>query len=140
MCGTPPCSLQRRCRTIGSTSRRHPQKAGPRHLAHARDWPETICDKSSSKLRAALLQPRSADQRRSEFGLPGRAGCSCLARGGADLGTPLVDRLKDSGPHHPKKLRTGSGGRSEIRIIFAFDPTRSALLLLGGDKAGNWNR
>lgn len=25
-------------------------------------------------------------------------------------------------------------------IIFAFDPTRSALLLLGGDKAGNWER
>jgi len=23
---------------------------------------------------------------------------------------------------------------------FAFDPTRSALLLLGGDKAGNWKR
>ncbi|MCX4503466.1 type II toxin-antitoxin system RelE/ParE family toxin [Streptomyces anulatus] len=33
-----------------------------------------------------------------------------------------------------------SAGRSEIRIIFAFDPTRSALLLLGGDKAGNWER
>ena len=30
--------------------------------------------------------------------------------------------------------------RSEIRIIFAFDRTRSALLLLGGDKAGNWER
>jgi len=27
-----------------------------------------------------------------------------------------------------------------MRIIFAFDPTRSALLLLGGDKAGNWER
>jgi hypothetical protein len=31
-------------------------------------------------------------------------------------------------------------GRSEIRVLFAFDPTRSALLLLGGDKAGNWQR
>jgi hypothetical protein len=37
-------------------------------------------------------------------------------------------------------LRPGSRGRSEIRIIFAFEPTRSALLLLGGDKAGNWQR
>ncbi len=36
--------------------------------------------------------------------------------------------------------RPGSRGRSEIRIIFAFDPTRAALLLLGGDKAGNWKR
>jgi len=35
-------------------------------------------------------------------------------------------------------LRPGSRGRSEIRIIFAFDPGRSALLLLGGDKSGNW--
>ncbi len=31
-----------------------------------------------------------------------------------------------------------AGPRSEI--IFALDPTRSALLLLGGDKAGNWER
>jgi hypothetical protein len=38
------------------------------------------------------------------------------------------------------ELRAGSRGRSEIRIIFAFDPTRSALLLLGGDKAGKWER
>ena len=34
----------------------------------------------------------------------------------------------------------GSAGRSEIRVLFAFDPARSALLLLGGDKAGNWQR
>jgi hypothetical protein len=42
--------------------------------------------------------------------------------------------------HHLKELRPGSRGRSEIRIIFAFDPSRSALQLLGGDKAGNWQR
>ena len=42
--------------------------------------------------------------------------------------------------HNLKELRPGSRGRSEIRIIFAFDPTRSALLLLGGDKASNWAR
>jgi len=39
-----------------------------------------------------------------------------------------------------KELPPGSRGRSKIRIIFAFDPSRSALLLLGGDKAGNWQR
>jgi len=43
------------------------------------------------------------------------------------------------GDHHLKELRPGSRGRSEIRIIFAFGPARSALLLLG-DKAGNWDR
>jgi hypothetical protein len=42
--------------------------------------------------------------------------------------------------HHPEGAEAGSRGRSEIRIIFAFDPTRSALLLLGGDKAGNRER
>jgi hypothetical protein len=25
-------------------------------------------------------------------------------------------------------------------VLFAFDPARAALLLLGGDKAGNWKR
>ena len=41
---------------------------------------------------------------------------------------------------HLKEPRPGSAGRSEIRVLFAFDPSRSALLLLGGDKAGNWQR
>jgi hypothetical protein len=63
-----------------------------------------------------------------------------LREEGPALGRPLVDRLKGSTIHHLKELRPGSRGRSEIRIIFAFDPARSALLLLGGDKAGNWQR
>ena len=57
-----------------------------------------------------------------------------------EFGDGLVDRLKATKIHHLKELRPGSRGRSEIRIIFAFDPARSALLLLGGDKAGNWAR
>jgi hypothetical protein len=59
---------------------------------------------------------------------------------GAALGRPLADRLKATKVHHLKELRPGSRGRSEIRIIFAFDPGRSALLLLGGDEAGNGQR
>jgi hypothetical protein len=31
-------------------------------------------------------------------------------------------------------------GRSEIRILFVFDPWRSAILLVAGDKEGNWNK
>ena len=65
---------------------------------------------------------------------------AALREEGPALGRPLVDRLKGSRIHHLKELRPGSRGRSEIRIIFAFDPARSALLLLGGDKAGNWER
>ncbi len=65
---------------------------------------------------------------------------AALREEGPALGRPLVDRIQDSRIHHLKELRPGSAGRSEIRVLFAFDPTRSALLLLGGDKAGNWQR
>ena len=65
---------------------------------------------------------------------------AALREDGPSLHRPLADRLKGSKIHNLKGLRPGSRGRSEIRIIFAFDPTRSALLLLGGDKAGNWER
>ncbi len=51
-----------------------------------------------------------------------------------------MDRIQGSRIHHLKELRPGSRGLSEIRVLFAFDPARSALLLLGGDKAGNWQR
>jgi hypothetical protein len=62
-----------------------------------------------------------------------------LAEGGPGIGRPLVDRLEGSQVHNLKELRPGSAGRSEIRIIFAFDPWRSAILLLGGDKSGDWS-
>src|SRR6266571_1638522 len=40
----------------------------------------------------------------------------------------------------PGSLAARSGGKSEIRILFVFDPWRSAILLVAGDKAGQWNR
>jgi hypothetical protein len=39
-----------------------------------------------------------------------------------------------------KELRPPSVGRTEIRILFVFDPYRSAVLLVAGDKSGQWNR
>jgi hypothetical protein len=62
-----------------------------------------------------------------------------LAANGPTLGRPLVDRLKGAEHHHMKELRPGSTKGSEIRIIFAFDPVRRAVLLVAGDKAGNWS-
>lgn len=61
-----------------------------------------------------------------------------LAEGGPGPGRPLVDRREGSGIHNLKELRPGSAGRSEIRILFVFDPWRSAILLTGGDKSENW--
>ena len=37
-----------------------------------------------------------------------------------------------------KELRPGSTGPTEIRVLFAFDSTRKAILLVGGDKSGDW--
>lgn len=37
-----------------------------------------------------------------------------------------------------KELRPGSTGRTEIRVLFAFDRKRTAILLIGGDKSDNW--
>nr|WP_145485954.1 MULTISPECIES: type II toxin-antitoxin system RelE/ParE family toxin [Streptomyces] len=62
-----------------------------------------------------------------------------LAGEGPCLGRPLVDRIKGSEQHHLKELSPGSAGSSEIRILFAFDPVRRAVLLLAGDKAGSWS-
>lgn len=39
-----------------------------------------------------------------------------------------------------KELRLGSAGRSEVRILFAFDPQRRAILLVAGDKQGVWSK
>ncbi|MFE2373615.1 type II toxin-antitoxin system RelE/ParE family toxin [Streptomyces sp. NPDC059398] len=61
-----------------------------------------------------------------------------LAAFGPVLGRPLVDRIKGCEQHHMKELRPGSGGNSEIRILFAFDPVRRAVLLTAGDKTGSW--
>lgn len=33
----------------------------------------------------------------------------------------------------------GSAGRSEVRILFVFDPKRQVVLLVAGDKARNWS-
>ncbi|MDP9848943.1 type II toxin-antitoxin system RelE/ParE family toxin [Streptosporangium lutulentum] len=63
-----------------------------------------------------------------------------LERNGPAEGRPLVDTVAGSKISNMKELRPGSAGRSEIRILFVFDPWRAAILLVAGDKAGNWER
>lgn len=60
-----------------------------------------------------------------------------LAERGPDLGRPLVDRIHSSRHQSMKELRAARGGA--LRVLFAFDPRRQAVLLLGGDKTGEWN-
>jgi hypothetical protein len=57
---------------------------------------------------------------------------------GPTLGRPLVDTVQGSRHANMKELRPGSTGRTEIRVLFAFDIERAAILLLGGDKSTDW--
>ena len=59
-----------------------------------------------------------------------------LSCSGPTFRRPLVDRITGSTVKNLKELRPGSSGTSEVRILFAFDPWRSAILLVAGDKAG----
>jgi hypothetical protein len=63
-----------------------------------------------------------------------------LEQNGPTEGRPLVDTVTASNIANMKELRPPSAGRSEIRVLFVFDPWRSAILLVAGDKAGEWNR
>jgi hypothetical protein len=52
---------------------------------------------------------------------------------------PMSYPIKQPNSCEMKELRPASTGRSEIRILYAFDFRRKAILLLGGDKAGRWD-
>ena len=49
-----------------------------------------------------------------------------------------MDTVRGSRLANMTELRPGSAGASEVRVLFVFDPDRQAVLLVGGDKAGNW--
>lgn len=63
-----------------------------------------------------------------------------LERNGPAEGRPLVDTVTASRLPNMKELRPPSAGQTEIRILFVFDPYRSAVLLVAGDKSGQWSR
>lgn len=59
-----------------------------------------------------------------------------LEKEGPSLGRPHADTLEGSKYSNMKELRIQHGG-NPCRILFAFDPERQGILLLGGDKTGN---
>ncbi|GAB3807367.1 hypothetical protein GCM10028798_31760 [Humibacter antri] len=68
------------------------------------------------------------------------AAATVLSQDGPQLDRPLVDSIEGSRHNNMKELRTSSNAVSAIRILFAFDPQRQAILLVAGNKAGNWRR
>ena len=63
------------------------------------------------------------------------AAIELLEEHGPALGRPAVDRIEGSRHHNMKELRSFGG---HLRALFAFDPKRQAIVLLGGDKRGDW--
>jgi hypothetical protein len=61
-----------------------------------------------------------------------------LERNGPAEGRPLVDTVVGSAIANLKELRPGSSAGTEVRVLFAFDPWRSAIHLVAGDKSGRW--
>ena len=74
-----------------------------------------------------------------------------LLQGQKESVAAVVDQLVDMGPFLPfpyssgiqgsrhrrmRELRIQSGSRP-LRVFYAFDPRRAAILLIGGDKTGN---
>jgi len=66
-------------------------------------------------------------------------GLELLRAQGPTLGRPHVDTLKGSRYPNMKELRVRHAGR-QLRVLFAFDPVRNAVLLVGGDKTSEGNR
>src|SRR4051794_3669834 len=59
-----------------------------------------------------------------------------LRERGPQLGRPYVDTLEGSEYTNMKELRVQFRG-DPWRILFAFDPQRAAILLVGGNKRGD---
>ena len=59
-----------------------------------------------------------------------------LEERGPSLGHPHSSGINGSRHGHMRELRTKHGGRP-FRPLYAFDPRRSAILLIGGDKTGD---
>lgn len=59
-----------------------------------------------------------------------------ILAGGPTLGRPRVDVIHGSRMRKLKEARVDRG----IRVLFAFDSNQNAVMLVGGDKTGKWER
>lgn len=71
----------------------------------------------------------SRDQEELDFSV------GLLASYGPTLGYPYSSALK--GCRYPFRELRPKRGRSPLRVVYAFDPRRDAVLILGGDKSSD---
>jgi hypothetical protein len=97
--------------------------AGPRRAPAARTvrvtreferWSDTLGPDQRARLTASLRR---------------------IAEVGPTLGRPEVDRIQGSRMHKLKEARIDRG----TRVLFAFDSHRDPVMLVGGDKTGEWS-
>src|SRR5688500_13902585 len=62
-----------------------------------------------------------------------------LQRDGPNLRRPHVGNIRSS-RHAPQMKELICSSEGALRVLFVFDPRRTAILLLGGDKSGLWDR
>lgn len=84
------------------------------HSPQVARWLRSLSEKDATRIGAAIRQ---------------------LERGGPSLSGGVVKLIRGSRHHNMKELRSVGG---HLRVLFAFDKSRSAILLVGGDKTGNW--
>ena len=87
--------------------------------------------------RSGIVAAMPCRRNQARFDFEGQP-LSTFRRSGRALGRPLADTLTGSRHKNLKELCPDSSRRTEIRILFAFDPRRQAILLVAGDKAGAW--
>jgi len=83
--------------------------------AEFRRWSQTLDAERRAKVRGAIAR---------------------IVDGGPTLGRPHVDVIHRSRVHKLKEARVDRG----MRLLFAFDSNQNAVMLVGGDKTGKWNR
>ncbi|MDP3229629.1 MAG: type II toxin-antitoxin system RelE/ParE family toxin [Acidovorax sp.] len=64
------------------------------------------------------------------------ASVQLLEERGPSLGFPHSSGINGSKHSHLRELRTQHSG-NPLRTLYAFDPRRAAILLIGGDKTGD---
>ena len=94
-------------------------------------WRKDGRGRSSSHLR----QSGGSAAWGSRMPIASRAAIEELREHGPRLGRPRAASISGSRHHNMKELRSAGG---HLRALFAFDPRRHAVILLGGHKTNDW--
>ncbi|WP_428277144.1 type II toxin-antitoxin system RelE/ParE family toxin [Candidatus Palauibacter sp.] len=93
------------------------------------DWTVEIADEFAPEFRALQVEVQDAILAVSRL----------LQHFGPQLGRPRVDTLNGSRYANMKELRF-SAADGQWRVAFAFDPRRTAVLLVAADKSGGGSK